>query len=78
MNFEQLDGENWSYTSKDGDTVDLIAFNFYGRHVGTTELVLDGNPGLAAVGPVLSAGVVIKLPRFDPPSETNDQISLWD
>jgi phage tail protein X len=67
-----------SYTTIDGDAVDLVAFNFYGDHDGTTELVLDANPGLADLGPIYSAGVTIQLPARAVQPRVIQQISLWD
>jgi phage tail protein X len=51
------------HTTMEGDTVDLIAFNKYGRTKGTTEAILRANTGLAAAGTALPAGMVILLPE---------------
>ena len=50
------------YTTMEGDTVDLIAFNKYGRTHGTTEAILRANAGLAAAGTFLPQGMVINIP----------------
>lgn len=50
------------YTTVDGDSVDLIAFNRFGRSAGLTEDILAANPGLAQRGPVLPAGLQIRIP----------------
>ena len=50
------------YITTQGDTVDLIAFNRFGGSSGPTESILDANPGLAARGPVLPAGLTIRIP----------------
>jgi len=50
------------YTTKEGDTVDLIALRERGQTAELTETIFDLNPGLAALGPVLPAGVKITLP----------------
>ena len=51
-----------SYVTQEGDTADLIAFNRFGSSSGTTESILDVNPGLAALGPILPAGMTVKIP----------------
>lgn len=67
-----------SYITQDGDTVDYICFKIYGRTDGTVETVLSANPGLAALGAVLDAGVTIQLPDLaDLPQASNDQVGLW-
>lgn len=66
------------YTSSDGDTVDYIAWKHYGTQAGQiTEQVLAANPGLAAYGPLLPAGVVITLPVVDKVSKVQGT-RLWD
>lgn len=51
-----------SYTTADGDTVDLIAFKRFGTSVGVTEQIYAANLYLADYGPVLPAGLVIQVP----------------
>ncbi len=36
-----------------GETVDSLCWQYYGRTAGVTEAVLDANPGLADLGPVI-------------------------
>lgn len=68
----------YKYTTKDGDTVDQIVNNFYGRTTGQiVETVLTANPGLSARGPILDAGVVITLPEIAQP-EREQGVRLWD
>lgn len=63
--------------SRQGDSVDLICHRHYGYTAGITEQVLAANPGLAARGPVLPAGVAITLP--DVPAKADvPVINLWD
>lgn len=79
MNFHVGPDGTSTYTTIDGDTLDLIAFNFYGNHGGTTELLLDANPGLAARGTVYDAGILIRLPERAVENPTvRSQIRLWD
>jgi phage tail protein X len=49
------------YLTQEGDMVDMIAFKRFGRH-DAEESILDHNPGLAARGPVLPAGLIIRIP----------------
>ena len=65
------------YLSKDGDVLDEIVFAHYGNTAnGQVEAVLSSNPGLAALGAVLDAGVRIYLPDLSnsAPPETDQ---LW-
>lgn len=65
------------YSSVQGDTVDAICRRAYGDESGFVEVVLENNPGLAAVGPILSIGTVVQLPDLVRPAELST-ISLWD
>lgn len=65
------------YTTSDGDTVDEIAFKYYGTLDGrTAEKVLEANRGLSDYGPLLPAGVEITLPDIAP-SATSKSVRLW-
>lgn len=64
--------------SQQGDTVDLICHRHYGYTAGITEQVLDTNPGLAARGPVLPAGVTITLPDNPTRAAASNTVNLWD
>jgi phage tail protein X len=52
--------------SQQGDTVDLILFLHYGYTAGITEQVLNLNPGLAALGPIIPTGTLITMPAAPP------------
>lgn len=67
-----------SYVTIDDDMVDDIAQFYYGRHRGTTEMVLGANPGLAAMPLKLPAGVVIRLPAHTPTTEARPFRRLWE
>lgn len=65
------------YHSKDGDILDEVVFAHYGDTAGgKVEAVLSANPGLAALGAIMDAGVRIFLPDLatDTPTETEQ---LW-
>ncbi|WP_421983333.1 tail protein X [Roseibium sp.] len=66
------------YVCADGDMVDAVANAFYGEHGRNTETILELNPGLAAEGPVLTAGTLIRMPEESAVVETNQPISLWE
>lgn len=61
-----------------GDTVDAVVWRHYGRTAGLVERVLDANPGLADLGPVLPSGTLINLPAAAPQAEQSQMVNLWD
>ena len=63
----------------DGISVDLLIWRKYTRPMpGLLEQVLDINPGLAALGPILPIGTVVKLPTVKPPPVTElAVVRLW-
>ena len=66
------------YRTREGDTADLIAWRHYGRQDGQlVEMLVDANPGLADLGPVLPAGVQVLLPDFKEPEQVKG-VRLWD
>jgi phage tail protein X len=65
------------YRTVDGDSADLIAWRLLGGKAGTAEALLDANPGLAARGPVLPAGLLLTLPAA-PERRTTEPVRLWD
>lgn len=67
-----------TYRSKQNDVLDDVVFRFYGDTANRiVEIVLEANPGLADLGPVLPAGVDIELP--DRPATAAKTITrLWD
>lgn len=66
-----------TYTTTDGDTLDAIAFRHYGRHGGTTELLLEANRGLAAHPLLLPPNIKIVLPILDA-AEPVQTVKLYD
>ena len=67
-----------TYRTSDGDVVDAVCRRYYGREAGAVEAVLEANPGLADLGPVLPAGVLVTLPDLPRPLETIPTVKLWD
>lgn len=65
--------------ARQNDTVDAICYRELGRTGDLTEAVLDANPGVAALGPVLPHGTPIDLPEIAPAQTAEtDLIQLWD
>lgn len=65
------------YRSKDGDMVDRIVWQYYGRQNELiVETVLSKNPGLADYGPRLPEGVRIALPEIQQEQDTGS-VRLW-
>lgn len=65
------------YRTKDGDMLDALCVAQYGAREGAVEAVLNANPGLASIGPVLPSGVVISLPELASVSDA-PSVRLWD
>ena len=61
----------------EGDMVDEIVFQHYGSISGYLEKVLEVNRHLAKYGPVLPAGIKIKLPEIEEIKTDKKEISLW-
>ncbi|WP_018183977.1 tail protein X [Kaistia granuli] len=66
-----------SYTTRQGDMIDAICTRAYGDESGYVEIVLDANPGLAALGVPLPIGTVIDLPEIPRSREAVAVVSLW-
>ncbi|MGQ7247188.1 tail protein X [Halomonas sp. V046] len=67
------------YSSRDGDTVDLVVWRYYGRQdARLTEQVLEANRHLADTGPLLPAGIRIILPDVEHVAEVRAGVSLWN
>ncbi len=67
-----------SVVTTGGEAVDQIALSAYGASVGTTEVLLNANPGLAAYGPLLPAGVTIDLPDLPAAPSAAAPVKLYD
>lgn len=64
--------------ARQGDTVDQLCWRHYGRTGGVTEQVLQANPGLADLGPVLPQGHLVELPDQPAPMAARQLVQLWD
>jgi phage tail protein X len=65
------------YRTVEGDTVDLVAYKFYGTQPGATEAILNANNGLASLGPILPLGTVVIVPDIDV-QVSEEPVQLWD
>ena len=65
------------YRTKQGDVLDAICYQFYGRESAAVD-VLKANPGLADAGPVFAAGITINLPALATPVTPSKAVRLWD
>lgn len=66
-----------SYRSFEGDTLDALVWRVYGRLDGRlVERVLEVNPGLAALGPILPAGTKVSLIE-NPGAAEAESVRLW-
>lgn len=65
------------YVTQQFDEIDAICWRYYGRTQQTVEVVLEANPGLADLGPILPDGLVISLPDLPAPS-TSETVRIWD
>ena len=61
--------------TRDGDVLDALIWLHYGRG-DVLAAVLEANPSLARLPPVLTAGLVIELPGLPLPVEA-PVIRLW-
>ena len=64
------------YSTIEGDMLDAICYRVYGRESALVA-VLEANPRLAALGPILPAGVLITLPAIPAPPDV-PTVRLWD
>lgn len=65
-----------TYRTMDGDVLDAIAH----KHLGSSEAVhalLRANPGLAGMGAVLPAGLLVQIPRVATASPRKKTVRLW-
>ena len=63
----------------DGITVSLLVWRRFRRPMpGLVEIILERNPGLAGLGPILPVGTVLEIPVPTPRApQLLDPIRLW-
>lgn len=64
--------------AQQGDTVDALCWRHYGRTAGLVEIVLEMNPGLADIGPILPHGLAVDMPDAPATKPTAPLLKLWD
>lgn len=63
------------YRCKAGDMLDEICHHYYGHTIDVVAQVLEANPGLAVLGPVLPVGTRVTLPDISAPQA--EQVNIW-
>jgi phage tail protein X len=67
-----------TYKTREGDTVDSIAWKAFGRVTSAMlRAVLEANPGLADRGASLPAGVDVVLPDMPAQDVAKPSVVLW-
>ena len=69
-----------TYRTKEGDTIDYIAYQYYGHTNNlVVEKILEENQQLAEQPAVLPQGITITLPdQQDTAVITSNKVKLWD
>ena len=67
-----------TYTTRQGELVDVICRRAYGDESGYVEKVLDANPGLAGLGPILPTMTKVLLPDLPKAAPEKKIVSLWN
>ena len=66
------------YATKDGDTLDKIAYRYYGNtNNKVVENIIEANFGITDYPAILPAGVLIELPEVTQSTE-KQKVKLWD
>lgn len=65
------------YTTRQFDMLDALCHRWYGGTHGTVEAVMEANPNLAELMPVLPPGVNIFMPDLPRPHETITLLRVW-
>jgi phage tail protein X len=74
----QLDDGGDALVTADGDMIDAVAHFYYGSHDKNSERIYAANPGLASNGPILPAGLVVRLPPKIKAPVIRASRKLWD
>ena len=64
------------YLTKDGDILDQICQNYYGKTSKIVEQVIEANPHIVEVDPVFEAVIKITLPYISGEKES-ETVKLW-
>lgn len=61
-----------------GDTLDSLIWRAAGLGAAEIARVLDANPGLADLGPILPVGHPVTIPAIAPAPARRALVQLWD
>lgn len=64
--------------TKQGQMVDAVCQQHYGRTAEVTEAVLLANPGMADLGPILPIGTRVTMPDISAKQSAPSLPTLWD
>ncbi|MEX3556374.1 MAG: tail protein X [Burkholderia gladioli] len=64
--------------AQQNETVDALYWRIYGRTDGVVEAVLEANPGLADIGPLLPTGCEVDMPNPTGIVGTASLVQLFD
>ncbi|WP_107759603.1 tail protein X [Dickeya sp. Secpp 1600] len=59
------------------DTLDVLCYRYYGRTQDVVETVMQSNPGLADLGPILPHGTAVTLPDMNA-SGSQESVNIWE
>lgn len=65
-------------TARQGDTLDALLWREAALGPAALASVLEANPGIAGLGPILPAGTTVTVPATAPTADTLPLINLWD
>lgn len=64
--------------ARQGETLDALIWRAAGLKATDIARVLEINPGLADLGPVLPVGTKVRLPTTTSQPQTRPLVQLWD
>ena len=64
------------YTTKDGDVLDQICQNYYGKTSKIVEQVIEANPHIVELDAIFEVGIKITLPDIIQEKES-ETVKLW-
>lgn len=74
-----MNEETISYVTKDGDSLDLICYDYYGKiNIATLQKIMDLNPFISSHSPILEAGFFLRLPVEPEPGGGRAAVKLWN
>lgn len=68
---------NNTITTREGDTISRIAYEYYGQSSGMVEQIMIANPKLSREAVQLPAGLTLVMPKIEQ-NKTINTINLWD